>query len=165
MEEEAAAKKNNDGDIDWLSSLPDSLLLHILSFLPTKTCVKTINIMSRRYRNLWEHLQVFDFHNDYLRYDDNLVEKFRYFSHFVNFVFATFGNCVSLPIRQILHFLHWHVGRYSHWAPPWGTRSRPHYQQGAPLQVDSYILDLLILFTFDSIIIFTCMLNCYYWNS
>ncbi|KAK2972327.1 hypothetical protein RJ640_014385 [Escallonia rubra] len=52
--------RTNDGD-DWLSNLPDEILCHILSFLPTKNAVAT-SILSSRYSSLWSCIPVLDFH-------------------------------------------------------------------------------------------------------
>ncbi|KAK2970486.1 hypothetical protein RJ640_023669 [Escallonia rubra] len=52
--------RTNDGD-DRLSNLPDEILCHILSFLPTKNVVAT-SILSSRYSSLWSCIPVLDFH-------------------------------------------------------------------------------------------------------
>lgn len=53
-------KKKTQEALTGISGLPGSVLCHILSFLPTKTCVGT-SFLSRRWRYLWEHLQVLEF--------------------------------------------------------------------------------------------------------
>lgn len=45
--------------VDRLSALPDSVLTHLLSFLPTKQCVAT-SILSTRWRFLWQYVPVID---------------------------------------------------------------------------------------------------------
>ncbi|MED6200118.1 hypothetical protein PIB30_082118 [Stylosanthes scabra] len=54
----------NEIEIDIVSTLPDCLLCHILSFLPNKTTtlVATTSVLSRRWRYLWKDLQVFHFY-------------------------------------------------------------------------------------------------------
>ncbi|MED6126922.1 hypothetical protein PIB30_083182 [Stylosanthes scabra] len=49
-------------EIDIISTLPDCLLCHILSFLPnTASIVATTSLLSRRWRYLWKDLQAFHF--------------------------------------------------------------------------------------------------------
>ncbi|XP_057732185.1 F-box/LRR-repeat protein At4g14096-like isoform X2 [Arachis stenosperma] len=49
--------------IDRISSLPDSLLCHILSFLPTIEA-KATGVLSRRWRHLWKEVPVLYFEDD-----------------------------------------------------------------------------------------------------
>ncbi|GAU47091.1 hypothetical protein TSUD_369240 [Trifolium subterraneum] len=72
---------------DRMSSLPDSILSRILSFLPTKTSVR-MSFVSRRWRNFWKNLQVFDFSDksSYVLYDHDNEEQFLLFTIFVNAV-------------------------------------------------------------------------------
>lgn len=46
--------------IDVISNLPDCILHHILSFMPTKEVVKT-SILSTRWKNLWASVRSIDF--------------------------------------------------------------------------------------------------------
>jgi len=74
---------------DRISSLPDDVLNHILSCLPTKTAVAT-GCLSRRWRHLWQHLHVLDFYDDSL-YSDNPIEL-KKFVFLVNGVLALLHN-------------------------------------------------------------------------
>ncbi|GAU39376.1 hypothetical protein TSUD_370340 [Trifolium subterraneum] len=85
MAESKPMKTDEENAIDRLSSLPDSVLFHILSFLPTKTCVSTITLISHRYLHLWKHLQVFEFHDD-SQYPFEETERLKTFAAFVNSV-------------------------------------------------------------------------------
>jgi hypothetical protein len=48
---------------DIISNLPDSILCHILRFLPTKQAVAT-SILSRRWKSVWSLVPCFDFYVD-----------------------------------------------------------------------------------------------------
>ncbi|AET03063.1 putative FBD-associated F-box protein At5g56700 isoform X2 [Medicago truncatula] len=90
-EEENNGGENNDG-IDRISTLSNSLLCHILSFLPTKTSVH-MSFVSRKWRNLWKNLEVFDFRDKCNEYsyqapDDEFNEQFMLFTVFVNTVLS-----------------------------------------------------------------------------
>ncbi|XVF16849.1 hypothetical protein REPUB_Repub10bG0067500 [Reevesia pubescens] len=50
---------------DRISNLPDSVLLHILSFLPAKDAVKTA-LIAHRFRHIWEYLRTLSF--DFCRF-------------------------------------------------------------------------------------------------
>ncbi|KAK9069570.1 hypothetical protein SSX86_011474 [Deinandra increscens subsp. villosa] len=57
--------EHKDDMIDYISDLPDCILHHILSFLPTKEVVKT-SILSKRWKTMWVSVPSLDF-------DDSLL--------------------------------------------------------------------------------------------
>ncbi|WJX91956.1 hypothetical protein P8452_73667 [Trifolium repens] len=82
---------------DRISSLPDGVLSHILSFLPTKTTVQT-SILSNRWHHIWKHSSVLyfteftkEYHRD--RHDrDKRSELFKSFVVMVNSVLNLLHN-------------------------------------------------------------------------
>ncbi|PNX55736.1 F-box/FBD/LRR-repeat protein [Trifolium pratense] len=90
---------------DRISSLPDCVLSHILSFLPTKTSVAT-SILSNRWRHIWKHVSVLDFSDDFR--DESLFEKarrnnklFEHFQNFSVFVNRVFSLRMPYPIEKM----------------------------------------------------------------
>lgn len=74
---------------DRISTLPDEVICHILSFLPTQSAVET-GILSRRWRFLWTYLCNFNF----IDTTDN-VERKPNKASFVNFVSFVLNNLSS----------------------------------------------------------------------
>ncbi|MCI17230.1 F-box/FBD/LRR-repeat protein [Trifolium medium] len=58
---ESSMKRHKVDDTDRINSLPNFVMCHIMSFLPTRSSVATMSLVFRMWRNLWKHLQVFDF--------------------------------------------------------------------------------------------------------
>lgn len=76
---------NPEGGEDEISSLPDAILLHILSYLPTRDVVGTC-ILSTRWKNLWTCVENIDFDDSFL-YSSGILGypmKVTCFMHFVH---------------------------------------------------------------------------------
>jgi hypothetical protein len=100
--EDEEEEEEEEDDIDRISTLPDPLLLYILSFLPTRTSVATMSLVSRKWRNLWEQLQVFNLDDSDPIFDTPHrcdYKKFKKFAYYVDSVLsadpATFESSVS----------------------------------------------------------------------
>ncbi|KAD6454001.1 hypothetical protein E3N88_08707 [Mikania micrantha] len=61
---------DTDSSVDDISQLPDCILHHILSFIPTKDVVKTA-ILSKKWNNIWTSVSNLDF-DDALLYANNI---------------------------------------------------------------------------------------------
>ncbi|KAL6199014.1 hypothetical protein ACLB2K_028802 [Fragaria x ananassa] len=84
--------------VDRNSALPDALVCHILSFIPTVYAVWT-TLLSRRWNNLWRSLPNLDFNDE-----DFPTKRTDHFMKFVDFVLASRG---STDIRKLsLHIRH-----------------------------------------------------------
>ncbi|XP_062014045.1 F-box/FBD/LRR-repeat protein At5g56420-like [Rosa rugosa] len=79
-------------DRDRISELPDDLICHILSFLPTITAVRT-TVLSKRWNKLWTFVR----HLDFDLYRDRPDGQKYLFERFVEFVFL---RLVSLDIGK-----------------------------------------------------------------
>ncbi|CAN0878541.1 F-box/FBD/LRR-repeat protein At1g16930 [Linum grandiflorum] len=90
---EDAAKRARSAD--RLSSLPDSILHHILSFLDIK-CVVQTSVLSRMWRCVWKHTPVLYFHRD----SDSSFRDATSFVRFVNNVLTP-----PLPTRRLQDLL------------------------------------------------------------
>ncbi|XP_058782510.1 F-box/LRR-repeat protein 13-like [Vicia villosa] len=89
--------KLNDSAEDWLSNLPDSVVLHIFSFLNAKQVVQTC-VLSKRWVNLWKYLPTLNlFSSDF----DN-------FDNFIRFVTNILRHCYRDPSTSLhtLDFRH-----------------------------------------------------------
>jgi len=74
--------------VDRISVLPDSVICHILSFLPTKESAAT-SILSKRWNPLWHSVLTLDF-------DDQNFTEFATFRHFVYSVIALRNNTETI---------------------------------------------------------------------
>lgn len=75
---------------DRFSALPDSLICHVLSFLPTKLAFAT-SILSKRWRPLWKSVTTLDF-------EDTSFPDFPSFRHFVYSIIVS--RDVTLQLRS-----------------------------------------------------------------
>ncbi|KAJ3690768.1 hypothetical protein LUZ61_019932 [Rhynchospora tenuis] len=82
---------------DRISELHDSILTHILSYLPTKEAVQTQRL-SKRWRNVWAFVPVLDFDNGNFSSDDIYLS--RQYTAYVQAKFVEFIDAV-LASRQV----------------------------------------------------------------
>ncbi|MED6159588.1 hypothetical protein PIB30_043614 [Stylosanthes scabra] len=75
----------NNNTEDRISVLPNPVLCHILSFVPTKIVVRT-TVLSLGWRHLWKNLNTLDFSDDSHELFDEIGESFKRFANFVNSV-------------------------------------------------------------------------------
>lgn len=73
---------------DRISALPDPIIYHILSFLPTKLAA-IISVLSKRWKPLWLSVPI-------LHFDDKSFPNFFSFRHFVSSVFLSRDITLSL---------------------------------------------------------------------
>ncbi|KEH22193.1 F-box/RNI superfamily protein, putative [Medicago truncatula] len=78
-------------NVDRISALPDSIICHILSFLPTQQSAAT-TILSKRWKPLWHSLLT-------LHFDDRNFTDFATFRHFVYSVMLTRQTIRSFHLK------------------------------------------------------------------
>jgi hypothetical protein len=105
---------------DIISTLPDAILCHILSFLPTKKAVGT-SILSHRWKHLYRSVPVLEFTDIYVQ-DQNSNFNFNDFvssillSRDPAFPIKTFRIDIGYRYSLRLHFyLHNPVNRMTKW--------------------------------------------------
>jgi hypothetical protein len=84
---------HNKESEDNLSQIPDSVLLHILSFLETKEAIRT-SILSKRWKHLWKYLPTLTLNG----------RSFNYSKGFAKFVNRILSNRDSSTALQSLEF-------------------------------------------------------------
>ncbi|GFP90265.1 putative fbd-associated F-box protein at5g56440 [Phtheirospermum japonicum] len=83
-------KQKEYPSIDRLSALPDDVLVHILSFLPTQLSVST-SVLGKRWRCVWAHVPNLD-----LNSDDEIINKVMLLhkrQNINNFCLSHFDDC------------------------------------------------------------------------
>jgi hypothetical protein len=103
---------------DILSTLPNSLLTRILSWVPTIDVVQT-SVLSKRWRHVWKEILVLDISDESFVDESFVADKvdqykqridtFTDFSGFVNSVFAL-RKCATKKMRLLCNRSHY----YSH---------------------------------------------------
>lgn len=81
-----ASKRISDSNTDQISNLPDAILCHILSFLPTKDSVRT-RAVSTRWKHLFSLVPVLNFHNPSSSDHNRTID----FLNFVGWVFNSYN--------------------------------------------------------------------------
>lgn len=80
--------RSEEGQNDWISQLPESVLVDILSYLPTKDAVKMTLIS--RFRNLWTYIRCLSFdecaYHDHSSYDGENYDGPHYDESFLNLI-------------------------------------------------------------------------------
>ncbi|KAJ8628461.1 hypothetical protein MRB53_021768 [Persea americana] len=94
-------QKETLGDTNRISSLPESILLHILSFMDTNDAVRT-GILSKSWRHLWTSVPNLNFVQSYRRNKDRCAYEanFNFVESYVNFVDDTLPCHVASNIHK-----------------------------------------------------------------
>ncbi|XP_042479002.1 F-box/LRR-repeat protein At3g58900-like [Macadamia integrifolia] len=102
-------------DVDFISDLPDSILCHILSFLPTKDSMRT-GFLSKRWESLWTSVPIIDLNERVfircleLKHNNLYGISYQDRKNFADFVerFIDFHGGLNVPELRLL----FDIGRY-----------------------------------------------------
>ncbi|GER41516.1 F-box family protein [Striga asiatica] len=84
-------KKSHEENHDFFSDLPDSILVHILSFLPLRDAIRTVVLP--RFGKLWLSLPVLDLdHCTYHEYDEDADEEICDYENFMHVVHKVWNH-------------------------------------------------------------------------
>ncbi|KAJ1275095.1 hypothetical protein BS78_05G109900 [Paspalum vaginatum] len=83
-----------EGDVDRLSELPEDLLRHVLSYLPSREAVQTC-VLARRWRHQWKELRSLRVTNDKDFYNASDLNKF------VNYLLVLRNRSSELDVVDI----------------------------------------------------------------
>lgn len=152
------ASPDDDKKEDRLSALPDCILCHILSFLPTKFAAST-SILSTRWRYVFFHGPKIDLDDSLLIHprtsvnvDDNLLELEK---KFIDFVYRLLMNCESTSVVSEFRLRCQKLGSRIFVLSSWISSLLSRNVQVLDVWVDNYIYRLRGVEVFPSAI-FAC---------
>nr|XP_043632754.1 F-box protein At4g27050-like [Erigeron canadensis] len=85
---------------DRLSSLPDVLLIYILSFIDTKLSIQ-LSILSKRWVNLWTLLPVLNFNSSLFYHQTRKFSTIFTFDYFIDQVLSRRNSCIKIDTLNI----------------------------------------------------------------
>ncbi|GAU44449.1 hypothetical protein TSUD_93030 [Trifolium subterraneum] len=140
-------QRHNVGDDvnDMITDLPEGILLHILSLLPTEDAVRT-SILAKKWRNMWTYLSVFNFETGRPRYeskDQNQKDIEPYAAQFVIELLRGLSSVKSLKIwNNTLECLS-HAKDTLHLLPSFHNLTHLYVLSGSPESTNGVLLDIL----------------------
>lgn len=130
-----ALTTNTDTDTDIISTLPDTLLSHILSFLPIQDSVAT-SILSNRWRSLWTLVPILCLDQRELTNKEEGDQKLRFVD--IAFRIWTLRNAISnpTPLRKLC--ICWHHDCLPFYVDTWLRATNLHDLQQLSLNIDFF---------------------------
>lgn len=92
-----SSPENSTATVDRIGTLPDEILIHILSFVPTKQAFTT-SILSKRWIHLWRYVPILDFTETNLEDRDSVIR-------FEEFIFSVIRSRHSVGNHSINTFI------------------------------------------------------------
>ncbi|XP_021651963.2 F-box protein At5g03100-like [Hevea brasiliensis] len=101
------SKRLNSFEKDRISSLPDDLLCHIISFLPSTLLAVRTSVLSKRWHLLWTHVPNINLHQQDMPQFYNCQQSCEYFSTLVDKTLKSYSSskvnkfCIQFPSNFI----------------------------------------------------------------